>query len=271
MPNHPTPKKKNLVRLNKFLALTGAASRRKSDELIEAGKVKVNGHVVRKMGLQITPGEDRVELRGRLVKPPEEMIYILFNKPKNVVTTLHDPEGRPSIKDYFAHIKMRLFPVGRLDWESEGLLLITNDGDFAQKITHPKENIPKTYHVKLSTTPKDSDLKKLVTGVSIIGGKVKALRAQIIPTRGSDKYPWVEIVISEGKNRQVRQMFQKIGCDVMKLQRVAIGELRLGKTQKGKYRLLGTQDLKKLFSNKPPEKPVRIKVKKSIKKSSRKV
>ena len=165
---------------------------------------------------------------------------------------MSDPQGRTTVADFFSRVKGRVFPVGRLDWDSEGLLLMTNDGRFAQEVAHPKKEIPKTYLVKLDGQPTAEQLAKLKRGVSIVGGKVKALHVEKIQ-RGANKYGWYKIVITEGKNRQVRRMFEKIGFDVKKLQRVAIGKLTIGKTRKGEFRELTEKDLRRVFAAKVEE------------------
>ena len=235
-----------LVRLNKYLAECGIASRRKADEMIESGQVQVNGKKVFELGRSVDPDFDRVVVKGKSVHPSTNKVYIAFHKPKNMVTTMRDPEGRPAVGDCLKGFPQRLFPVGRLDWESEGLLILTNDGEFAQKLTHPKFEVSKTYLVKVNGQPGEHHLRKLLSGVSIIGGRVKALEAEKI-RRGADKYDWLKIVITEGKNRQIRQMMAKIGFDVLKLQRVAIGQLRLGKMKRGQFRPLDADDLAKVF------------------------
>jgi 23S rRNA pseudouridine2605 synthase len=235
------------VRLNKFLADCGLASRRGADGMISSGQVQVNGKTVYELGVRVTPTMDRVTVDGKPVKPPTVKIYVIFNKPENVLTTMADPEGRPTVADYMEELPVRVFPVGRLDWDTEGLLLLTNDGDFAQKVMHPREEIPKTYLAKLDGKPTQEQLSKLVRGVTIPSGKVKALFVETAKVGDSDKYGWVKIVIGEGKNRQVRFMFQKIGFDVKKLKRVAIGQLTLGSLQRGEYAFLDEGSLSRIF------------------------
>jgi 23S rRNA pseudouridine2605 synthase len=235
------------VRLNKYLADAGVASRRKADEIIEAGSITINGRKVFELGIRVDPKHDKILLNGKPIKATTNFVYFVFNKPKSVVTSTIDPQGRRTVIDYFGKTKHRLFPVGRLDWDTEGLLLVTNDGEFAQKVIHPEADVSKTYHVKLDGIPNDVQLEKLRKGVSIIGGRVAALRVKRL-TKSTDKKGWVEIAIAEGKNHQIKLMFQKIGFDVIKLRRVAIGELWINPSLKpGDFRELTYADLKRIF------------------------
>ncbi|MBY0383787.1 rRNA pseudouridine synthase [bacterium] len=234
------------IRLNKYLADCGIASRRKADEMIENGEVTINGKKVFELGIRVDPKVDRILFRGKPVQAQNRFVYYAFYKPKSVVTTTDDPHGRVTVLDYFKKSTLRLFPVGRLDFDAEGLLLITNDGEFAQKVIHPDEHVSKTYHVKLDGIPTDPQIEKLRRGVSIVGGKVSALFVKRLP-KTTDKKAWVEVVIDEGKNHQVKQMFAKIGFDVVKLRRVAIGEFRIGSLKPGEYRELTFEQIHKIF------------------------
>jgi len=245
--NGPT---NQLIRLNKFLAESGIASRRKADELISSGEVMINGKKVFELGVRVDPKVDRILVSGKPVKPVTNKIYIMFHKPKNVVTTMEDPLGRPTIAEFVERLPVRVFPVGRLDWDTEGLLLLTNDGEFAQRVSHPRSDVPKTYLAKVSGKPSDEALRRLVRGVSIIGGRVRALHVERI-TRGADQYDWIKLVVGEGKNRQIRRMFEKIGFDVLKLQRVAIGRLRLGTLPRGEFVFLTEAGVAKIFQKEP--------------------
>ncbi len=251
------------VRLNKLIADNGLASRRQADRMIEEGQVIVNGKKVFELGIKVNPHKDRVVVNGHpLTKSPTMKLYIVFNKPKGVLTTMEDPLGRPTIADYLEKVPGRVFPVGRLDWDSEGLLFLTNDGDFANKVMHPKAEVTKTYLVKLDGKPEKKHLDKLLKGVSILGGRVAAKHVEKVKRpEGSDQYDWYKIVITEGKNRQIRQMFEKVGFDVMKLQRVAIGRLRLGSLPRGELAFISEHMLDKVFL---PDAPDEVKLKKTM-------
>lgn len=241
-----------LIRLNKYLSECGIASRRHADELITEGSVSVNGRKIFELGLRIDPTADKVTVRGKPVQAQTQKVYILFNKPKNVVTSMNDPLDRPTVADYFKRLPARVFPVGRLDWDTEGMILLTNDGEFAQKVNHPSEEIWKTYLAKVSGQPSQEQLEKLRRGISIIGGKVAAKQVERIRKGTSDKYDWIKISISEGKNHQVRKMFEKIGFDVIKLQRVGIGRLRMPSSLKrGEYLFLTPMGIDKIFQKDP--------------------
>lgn len=244
----------SLIRLNKYLADHGIASRRKADEMIDEGRVTVNGRKVFELGIKINPKKDQVKVGGKIVGAKPQSVYFVFNKPKSVVTSTTDPQGRPTVLDFFKRIRKRIFPVGRLDWDTEGLLLMTNDGDFSNEVANPKSKIPKTYHAKLDGLITQAKMEKLRRGVSIVGGRVNATHIKKLK-KGTDKKDWVEITITEGKNRQVRKMFEKVGLDVEKLKRVSIGQLKLGALKSGDYRPLNRKDLEKLFAKpKPPQK-----------------
>jgi 23S rRNA pseudouridine2605 synthase len=240
------------IRLNKLIADSGLTSRRKADRLIETGKVLINGKKVFEMGIKVNPHQDQVVVEGKPLRKKLENQYIMFYKPRGVITSMSDPEGRPSIKDFVEDLPFRVFPIGRLDWDSEGLLLLTNDGDYANRVTHPTHEVTKTYLVKISGQPGDDKLEKLLAGVSIVGGRVKARHIERVK-RGKEQHPWLKVIISEGKNRQVRQMFEKIGFDVLKLQRVAIGRLRLGALERGEMVFLNEAAAERVFQIDDPE------------------
>lgn len=255
--------KNDKIRLNKLIAEAGLASRRGADEIIEQGLVTVNGKKVYELGIKVDPLNDKIFVDGKPLRRVTHKIYLVFNKPKGVLTTMEDPHERPTIADYLDKVPYRVFPVGRLDWDSEGLLLLTNDGDFANKVTNPKSDVTKTYLVKVNGQPKPEQIQKLLKGVSIVGGKVAAKYIEKIKRKdASDQYNWYKVVITEGKNRQIRQMFEKIGFDVMKLQRVAIGRLRLGHLERGELVFMSEDALDKVFL---PDAPEELKAKRSYK------
>lgn len=243
----------SLVRLNKLLAERGVASRRGADKMIEEGQVQVNGKKVYELGIRVNPNSDKITVGGKPLKQKNQTLIIMFNKPRQVITSMNDPMGRVTVADYMEEVPGRVYPIGRLDWESEGLLLLTNDGEFAQKVMHPKTEVTKTYHVKLDGQPQPYQIKKLLTGVTIPGGRVKAKHVEKLKItkdknkKTSDKNDWYKIVITEGKNHQVREMFKKIGYDVIKLQRVAIGKLRLGSIERGKFVYLNEAAAARVF------------------------
>lgn len=239
---------KSLVRLNKFIAESGMASRRKADQLIREGAVKINGHVITELGTKVDPNRDHVIVSGKVVKPPEMRLYVAFYKPENVLTSMSDPIGRPTVAHYMEELPVRVYPVGRLDWDTEGLLLLTNDGEFAQKVAHPKMAIPKTYLAKVNAVPTPVQIEKLLRGVTIPGGKAAALHAETIKLGDSKQYGWLKIIINEGRNRQVRKMCEKVGLDVKKLKRVAIGQLEIGHLKKGQYVFLGPRGIEEALS-----------------------
>ena len=233
------------VRLQKYLAACGVASRRKAEEMISAGQVSVNGRVVTEMGEKVVPGRDKVSCNGRVVKPTDEFVYVLLNKPKGYVTTLADPQGRPVVTSLIEEMPHRLFPVGRLDLDTEGALLLTNDGELAQKIQHPSHQTNKTYEALLQGHPGQAKLKLLAEGV-VIEEKMTA-PATIKVIKHLQRQTLVQITIHEGRKRQVKKMFEFIGNPVVSLKRIAYGKLFLGKLPTGKYKILNSRDLKKIF------------------------
>ncbi len=234
-------------RLQKFLAEAGIASRRKAEELITAGKIKVNGQVITALGTKIDPQKDEVLYLDKQVSKKEvEMVYIMLHKPEGYVTTAKEQFGRPGVMDLVRDVKTRIFPVGRLDYDTSGLLLLTNDGDLTYKLTHPKHDVEKTYIAKLYGTPDDMDLQKFRRGVFINGRQTKPAKMQIIEK--GERQSTVEIILHEGRNRQVRKMCEAIKHPVAQLKRVATGELTMGNLPKGKYRRLTMKEIKYLKS-----------------------
>jgi len=236
-------------RLQKIIAAAGIASRRKSEQLITGGLVSVNGAVVTELGSKADPETDHIRVNGKLLKGAERHIYLLMNKPKGYVTTLKDPERRPTVMDLLHGVGARVYPVGRLDYASEGLLLLTNDGEFANFLMKAASHVPKPYMVKVAGTPSPDGLAKLRAGMFIAadhGRRVKTAPAKIHPIRESNN-PWYEVTLIEGKNRQIRRMFEAIGHHVEKIKRVRYGPLELD-VPPGKFRRLTPQEVTKLKS-----------------------
>ncbi|KIL34871.1 RNA pseudouridine synthase [Cohnella kolymensis] len=234
-----------MERLQKILANAGVASRRKCEELISAGKVAVNGEVVTELGAKSDPDVDVITVSGRPIKK-EKKIYIMFNKPKGVITSVSDPQGRSVVTDYLKDIKERLYPVGRLDYDSEGLLLLTNDGELAHKLTHPRHHVPKTYHVTVERVPHGKDLERLQRGIKLEDGMTAPADVEYHDIDPDGKFATISITIREGRNRQVRRMFDAIHHPVTRLKRISFGGLFLNNLQRGKHRKLSEEELAKL-------------------------
>ena len=231
-------------RLQKILAAAGVASRRKAEELISAGRVTVNGKTVTELGTKADPSHDRICVDGTPVQAAEKRVYLLLHKPKGYVTTTSDPQGRPTVMELLGEQAERLYPVGRLDYASEGLLLLTNDGELAQQLTRAASHIPKTYHVKICGRPSGQSLERLRNGVTIAledGRRVKTAPAKVRLLADAPN-PWYEMVLIEGRNRQIRRMFHHVGHHVEKIKRVAMGPLRLD-VAPGKFRELTEQEV----------------------------
>ena len=229
-----------MERLNKFLAHAGVASRRQCDDLIAAGRVRINDVVVTNMGTKVIPGQHKVYVDDTLVKT-EIPVYWVVNKPPGYLCTNDDPGGRPKALDLIPHVEQRVYTVGRLDEGSEGLLLMTNDGDLANSLMHPRFEIEKTYLVLVAGSPTPKDINQLLDGVWLSEGKVKAKNVKRLKGQGDST--WLQIVLSEGKNREIRRMLAKLGHKVMKLKRTAIGSVQLDKLPRGKCRKLSLTEL----------------------------
>lgn len=230
-----------MSRLNKYLADCGVGSRRECDKLIADGCVKINGKIA-SLGANVEEN-DYVSVNGRRVTPKTKNYYIMLHKPKGCVTTVKDDLGRKTVMD-FVDIKARLFPVGRLDYDTEGLLILTNDGDVANKLTHPKNNVEKVYVARLSGSLTEAERQTLERGVEIDGRKTMPAKVKILAK--DEHHTRVEVTITEGRNRQVKKMFESVGKEVEFLKRVAEGELRLGGLQRGKYRFLNDREIEYL-------------------------
>ncbi len=238
-----------MVRLQKMIAQAGITSRRGAEKLIQQGRIKVNKQTVTEMGFKVDPANDIITFDGKKIDP-ETRIYILLHKPAGYVTTLSDPQGRPIVSDLVRDIDKRLFPVGRLDLDTEGALLMTNDGELGNFVLHPRYKVNKTYEATVKNVPSSSSLKKLSQGIIIDNQRTLPAKLRVLST--SKSLAKIEIIIHEGKKRQVRKMFQAIGHPVVNLKRTAYGNLKLGNLKKGKYRVLTIKDLKKLFLGKIP-------------------
>jgi pseudouridine synthase len=233
-------------RLQLILARSGLASRRGAEEFIRQGRVRVDGRVVRELGLKIAPSRHRIEVDGRPVQSFEKKVYLLFNKPRGVLSTLLDPQGRPTVKDFLsqAGIRERVFPVGRLDWDAEGLMLLTNDGVLAQSLQHPRFQVPKTYRVKVQGVPQPGSLQRLNQGIRLPSGKRHRADWEMIKT-GEDR-SWLMITIREGEKHQVKDMLAAIGHPVTALKRIALGPLTLGRLAPGEIRPLRPEEVREL-------------------------
>lgn len=235
------------VRINKYIADCGLASRRGAEELILSGKVKIDGKLA-SLGDKIIPGKNKVEVSGRKVVAPrsDSHTYLMLNKPRGYVCTMSDERGRKCVADLVKGVKGRVFPIGRLDMLSEGLLLFTDDGDFANRLTHPKFHIGKTYKVVIKNQMDEDDVKAFSEGMELDGEKTAPADVRLSDPK--DGKQTVHLTIFEGKNREIRRMCEARGLEVMRLKREKIGNLSLGLLPCGKYRILTEKDIKKIFS-----------------------
>ncbi len=236
------------IRLQKFLAEAGIASRRKAEELILQGKVQVNGKIVTELGVKVQPEKDEVKFENKIVLIENKKIYILLNKPIGYVTTVKDQFNRDSVLD-LVKVKERLVPVGRLDMYTSGALILTNDGEFVYKVTHPKHEIHKTYTITLRGIVSKEHIEVLRKGVDIGGYITKPAKVKILKTDEEKQITRLEIIIHEGKNRQVRKMCEAIGYKVLALHRSAIASIGVKDIELGKWRYLSKQEVKKILQN----------------------
>ena len=233
------------MRLQKYMAMCGVAARRKCEEIIASGRVAINGEVISQMGAQVEEG-DRVTLDGQLITPEARKRYILYHKPAGEVTTVSDDKGRETVMDRFAGMDVRLYPVGRLDYDSEGLLLLTNDGELAQRLTHPSCEVDKTYLARVTGNPSGEALERLRRGVFMEGDERRTYPADVRVVRVESLYSDVLVTIHEGRNRQVRRMFDAVGHRVLLLRRVRFGPLELGALRRGEWRELTEDEIARL-------------------------
>ncbi len=257
-------------RLQKIIAAAGIASRRKAEELITGGLVSVNGQIVTELGTKADPETDHIKVNGKSLRGPQRHVYLLLHKPKGYVTTVTDPEGRPTVLDLVRGVGTRVYPVGRLDYLSEGLLLLTNDGSLAQRLTHASSHVPKTYLVKVAGKPTPEQIQKLRGGVFLPAetkplknreGQTQRRRSTAVRTGPvriellrDAANPWYEITLIEGRNRQIRRMFEQIDHHVEKIKRVRYGPLQLD-VEAGKFRHLTAQEVEQLKTSPSASKP----------------
>jgi len=231
-------------RLQKIISACGIASRRKAELLIQQGRVTVNGRVVTELGSKAAPGRDHIKVDGKLLGGFPEKIYVLLNKPRQVMCTVADPQGRPKVTD-LVDVRDRVYPVGRLDYNTEGLILLTNDGDFAKIVSSAGEHLAKVYHVKVRSAPSEQALNRLRDGMRLRGGPQLA-RCRIRPLKEGNN-SWFEVILTQGKNRQIREMFEAVGHPVMKLRRTQIGFLTDHGLAPGQYRSLVPKEVERIL------------------------
>ncbi|HHW70083.1 MAG TPA: rRNA pseudouridine synthase [Clostridiales bacterium] len=236
-----------MMRLQKYMAYCGVASRRKCEDIIAEGRVSVNGYTITDMGVKINPRKDIVKVDGITIEPEDKKIYIALNKPVGYISSVCDQFGRPTVLDLVDRKFGRLYPVGRLDYDSEGLILLTNDGDLAYRLTHPKFNISKEYNVEVDGLPTPYDIDKLRKGIFLEGRKTRPAIIELL--KQSKNSSTFMIILKEGRNRQIRKMFDFIGHSVISLQRVRIANILLGNMQPGEWRHLTDEEIVVLKNN----------------------
>ena len=240
-------------RLQKILSQAGVASRRAAENMIADHRISVNGVLVTEPGTKADPGRDEIRVDGRLISCDTERVYILLHKPQGVVTTLSDPQGRPIVTDLLEGVTERVFPVGRLDYDSEGLLILTNDGDFSQRLQHPRYGIPKIYRVKVEGNPGKKEIQTLENGIDLPDGRFAPFAVSIEKTnRGS---AWFKLTITDGRNRVIRRAFEVLGHPVCRLVRLAVGDVTLDGVREGAWRRLTPAEVKRLLAQSGSRKP----------------
>lgn len=234
-------------RLQKIISAAGIASRRHAEKLIIAGRVSVNGIIIKELGAKADVEKDIIRIDGKTISVEKTKLYIALNKPTGFVTTLHDPQNRPTVVDLLSAVPERVYPVGRLDYDSAGLLLLTNDGDFAQKVQHPRFQIPKVYRVKIQGRPSKEELKKLSKGIKLPDGIFNPENIQI--EKFNERSCWLRLTIKEGKNRIIRRGFEATGYRVSRLLRESIGDIKLGALPEGSWRNLTKKEITSLLNS----------------------
>lgn len=240
-------------RLQKIIATAGIASRRKAEEFITQGRVSVNGQIVSVLGSKADPERDHIKVDGKLIHLNDNRVYVLLNKPPGYVSTVRDPENRPTVMELLKGIRERVYPVGRLDYASAGLLLLTNDGELANRMMSRASEFPRTYHVKLEATPSSDGLEKLARGIPLDGRRTAPAHIRALPQGAGTGKPWYEITLTEGRYHQVRRMFERIGQGVLKLKRVKVAFLTDDGLAPGKFRHLTPEEIKRLKGWHKPE------------------
>lgn len=235
------------IRLQKYMAQCGIASRRHAEEIIKSGRVKVNGERITEMGTLVSD-KDKVEVDGKLIKKEKKLIYIMLNKPSGYVSTVSDPEGRRTVLDLIEGVEERVYPVGRLDYDTTGLLILTNDGDFTFSNTHPGQETKKTYLAEVIGMPSNDTLRSLRKGVLLDDKATSPAEVEVVEIK--DKSTVLKIIIHEGRNRQVKRMCEAVGHPVLRLKRTAVGKLTLGNLQPGEWKYLSTQEIILVRGNK---------------------
>jgi pseudouridine synthase len=238
-----TPDPADGIRLQKYLADAGIASRREGERMIEAGRVEVNGKVITTQGVRVDPGHDVVRVDGRRVQGSGRRVYYLLHKPKGFITSASDPEGRPTVLELLQGVRERIFPVGRLDWNSEGLLILTNDGDLTYRLTHPVNHVPKVYRVKVKGGISGVEVESLRKGMVLEGRKTLPARVERVSGQANT---WLEITLYEGRRNQIRRMLDRLGHRVQKLKRIAIGPIHDRALKPGEWRRLTTEEIRLL-------------------------
>ncbi len=232
-------------RLQKIIAQAGLASRREAEDMIRDGRVSVNDQVITKLGTKADAEKDNIRVDGRLIHGSAEKIYLMLNKPRGYVTTLHDPQQRPIVTDLLTDVSARVFPVGRLDYDSQGLLLMTNDGEFAQQILHPRFRMSKVYRVKIRGKLSVAEQRTLKKGIILEDGEFKPLDIQV--TRINEKSSWLSLTLNEGRNRIIRRALAFLGREVEELIRIRIGKIELGNLKTGQYRFLKKSEWREII------------------------
>jgi 23S rRNA pseudouridine2605 synthase len=233
-------------RLQKILSQAGIASRRAAEQMIAEGRISVNGSTITEPGTKADAARDEIRVDGRLISCDTERIYILLHKPQGVVTTLSDPQGRPIVTDLLEGLTERVFPVGRLDYDSEGLLILTNDGEFSQRLQHPRYGIPKTYRVKVEGNPGKNEIQLLANGIDLPDGRFVPISVSL--EKKNRESAWLRMTISEGRNRVIRRAFDSLGHSVCRLVRIAVGDLTLEGVSEGAWRRLTPMEVKRLLT-----------------------